>query len=122
VLKEKGKLVFSDILNTGLGDEEEKIANQRINAPYLGTFEFYRDSLIQNQLEVEEVCDLGCSNVARTYEIVHNNLVEKRDPLQREEDIPPEIIERTLEALKFWVDKAREGKIGWGLFIARKNI
>jgi sarcosine/dimethylglycine N-methyltransferase len=122
VLKKEGKLVFSDILNTGLNGEEEKIANQRINAPYLGTFEFYSDSLIRSQLEVEEISDLGCSNVARTYEAVRNNLAEKRGPLQREEGIPPEIIEGTLEALKFWVDKAREGKIGWGLFMARKNV
>ena len=122
VLKKEGKLVFSDILNTGLNGEEEKIANHRINAPYLGTFEFYRDSLIRSQLEVEEISDLGCSNVARTYEAVRNNLAEKRDPLQCEEGIPPEIIDKTLEALKFWVHKAREGKIGWGLFMARKNL
>ena len=122
VLKKEGKLVFSDILNTGLNGEEEKIANQRINAPYLGTFEFYSDSLIRSQLEVEEISDLGCLNVARTYETVRNNLVEKQNSLQREEGIPPEIIEKTLNGLKFWVDKAREGKIGWGLFMARKNV
>jgi sarcosine/dimethylglycine N-methyltransferase len=122
VLKKGGELAFSDILNTGLSEEEEKIANQRINAPYLGTFEFYHDSLVQNGLKVKEISNLGCSNVARTYEAVRNNLAEKRHFLECEEDIPPETIDKTLDGLTFWVNKAREGKIGWGLFIARKNI
>ena len=121
VLKKKGRFIFSDILNTGLSGEEERIANERINAPYLGTFDLYREYLIENKFRIDEISNLGSLNVEMTYRTVRNNLIEKREFLEDEKDIPSKTIENTLKGLKFWVDKAREEKIGWGLFVAVKD-
>lgn len=120
VLKKGDKFVFSDILNTGLNSDEERIANERINAPFLGTFDLYKEYLIDNNFEINEISDLGSINVCKTYQTVRNNLIKKRESLEREKGIPSEIIDKTLDGLKFWIDKAKEEKIGWGLFVATK--
>lgn len=121
VLKNKGKFVFSDILNTGLDSFEEKIANKRINAPFLGTFEIYKEYLVDSGFKIDEIVDLGSINVYKTYKTVCENLIKKRVFLENKKGVPPEIIEKTLDGLKFWVNKSKEGKIGWGLFVSTKE-
>ncbi len=122
VLKKGGQFVFTDILELpGLTREEAEIVYARIQVPYLGTFDRYKEELPKAGFEIEEIQDLGSSNLAKSYQSVHDNLKGKKDYLVKEKKIPAEMVEKTLEALKFWVDRASEGKIGWGLFSTVKR-
>jgi glycine/sarcosine/dimethylglycine N-methyltransferase len=49
---------------------------------------------------------------------VRDRLEENREGLSGRVDA--ETIDRTLDALTFWVNSANEGKIGWAFFIATK--
>ncbi len=122
VLKKGGHFVFSDILEMpGLTREEAEKVYARIQVPYLGTFDIYKEELPKAGFEIEEIQDLGSSNIAKSYQSVHDNLKAKKEYLVKEKNIPEEMVDNTLNALQFWVDKASEGKIGWGLFSAVKK-
>ena len=81
--------------------------------------EDYRAALSRLGLPVAK--EEGWSHhVARSYSWVRDRLVENREELLAR--IGAETIDRTVEALSFWVESANSGKIGWALFVARKPV
>lgn len=120
VLKNNGQFIFSDILKMpSLTSEEAEMIYQRIKVPHLATFDFYKEKLKETGFEVKEVVDLESANLGLSYKSVYENIQNKKDELINEKNIPEDMIDRTLNHLQFWVEKAFENKIGWGLFVAR---
>ena len=56
--------------------------------------------------------------MARSYAWVRDRIQERRKALLPR--VGAETIDRTIDALSFWVDSADSGKIGWALFVATK--
>jgi len=120
VLKPGGELVFSDILEMStLTREEAERIYARIKVPHLSTFDFYEEGLKKAGFEITEIQDLGSRNLGKSYQAVHDTVANKKEELIKEKGIPAYIIDNALNGLKFWVEKAGEDKIGWGLFVAR---
>ncbi len=118
VLKDNGRFVFSDILEKStLGREEAQRIYSRVKVPHLAKFEEYEELLKEAGFTIKEVQDLGSKNLGKSYQAVHDNVLSKRDYLINSRGIPAEIIDNALNGLKFWVEKASEDKIGWGLFV-----
>lgn len=67
------------------------------------------------RMEVEEDWS---PNVAKTYGWVREQLEERRKEF--EEKIGRDLVNRTSNALQFWVDSGNDGYIGLHLFIADK--
>jgi hypothetical protein len=65
-------------------------------------------------LEVEDHSEC----VAPTYGAVVRQVREHRSALA--DRIGGETVDRTIDALDFWVHSANDGKLGWGIFLARK--
>ncbi len=119
VLQQGGQFVFSDILEmSSLSREEAERIYSRIKVPHLSSFDFYENKLKEVGFEVKEVQDLGSRNLGKSYQSVHDNVLSKKEELIQEKGIPEEVVENALNGLKFWVEKAFEDKIGWGLFVA----
>lgn len=122
VLKQGGLFVFSDILKKpSLTEEEAKRVYDRINVPHLGTFDFYKEKLKDANFEIKETIEYGSKNLGKSYQSVFDNLNNKKDYLINERNLPEEKINQTLEGLKYWVEKASEEKITWGLFVAERK-
>jgi len=122
VLKPGGNLVFSDILKQPtLSKQEAEIVYQRVNIPHLASREFYKEALLNSNFEIIEEQDLGSNNLGKSYQAVFQNLNQKKEYLMTRKQVPKEKINKTLEGLNYWVEKAFEGKIGWGLFVAQRN-
>ncbi|MCF8012610.1 MAG: methyltransferase domain-containing protein [Clostridiales bacterium] len=121
VLKPGGRFVFSEIMeNSALTPDEAKTVYARINVPYMASYEFYKRKLPEFGIEVREIQDLGSINLGKSYKAVHDNLLAKKDYLMKERNVPEDVINNTLEALMFWVNKAYKYKLDWGLFSAHK--
>jgi len=121
VLREGGQFVFSDILEKStLTREEAAKIYSRIQVPHLSTFEFYEEKLSEAGFTVKEVQDLGSKNLGKSYQAVHDAVESKKEYLIEEKGIPVETINNALDGLKFWVEKASEDKIGWGLFVVQR--
>lgn len=120
VLKPGGQFVYSDILERStLGRQEAKRLYSRINVSHLATFDMYEQKLKDSGFEVREIVELGSKNLGRSYQAVHDIVEEKRDELVHERGTPDEIVDSALAGLRFWVEKAFEDKISWGLFVSR---
>lgn len=120
VLMSGGTLVFSDILEMDtLSREEAERIYDRIKVPHLATFDLYKEGLKEAGFEIIKIQDLGSRNLGKSYQAVHDTVEGKKEHLISEKGIPGEIVENALNGLKFWVEKAFEDKIGWGLFAVR---
>ncbi|KDE55746.1 cyclopropane-fatty-acyl-phospholipid synthase family protein [Methanoculleus sp. MH98A] len=121
VLKKEGQFVFSDVLQMpSITPGEAEVINERVNAPYLATFDFYEEQLRRAGFTVENIVDLGNVNLGKSYQAAHDNLINKKEYLMEERNVPEEWIDNYLNSLRFWVEKAFENKLGWGLFAARR--
>lgn len=118
VLKPGGKLVFTDILVRGDTPEEirERIY-ERVNAPEMWDAPDYRRGLTNLGFRIEVEEDWS-GNVAPTYAWVRGQLERRR--AEFEDRIGKDLVNRTSNALKFWVDRANDGYIGWLYVVARK--
>ena len=120
VLRPDGALIFTDILVRKVTPDEDRAKiYDRINSPDMWDLEDYRDALSRLDLLVTREEDWS-HHVARSYAWVRDRLQEKREWLLPR--IGAEIIDRTVEALSFWVASAESGKIGWALFVAKKPV
>lgn len=118
VLKDGGRFVFSDILEKDtLSREEAQKIYSRVKVPHLATFDTYEKQLQEAGFTIKEIQDLGSKNLGKSYQAVHDNVLSKREHLINNRNIPAEVIDNALNGLKFWVEKASEDKIGWGLFV-----
>ena len=118
VLKPGGALIFTDILvrrDTPAADRER--IYDRVKSPDMWDLDDYRRALTGLDLPVAMAEDWS-QHVARSYGWVRDRLQENRSALMPR--IGAETIDRTVEALTFWVDSANAGNIGWALFVARK--
>jgi sarcosine/dimethylglycine N-methyltransferase len=118
VLKPGGKLVFSDILvrrDTPQADREQIYA--RINTVDIWDFPDYEEGLKRHGFELLKAEDHS-QHVAPTYGGVVARVRDHRSALV--ERIGVETVDKTIAALDFWVESANAGKVGWGIFLARK--
>jgi sarcosine/dimethylglycine N-methyltransferase len=77
----------------------------------------YERALAELGFEIETRADWS-QNVAPTYDWVRTQLLQRRGEF--DEKIGAELVDRTAQALQFWVDGGNQSKIGWGAFVARK--
>ena len=118
VLKPGGRLVFTDILvRQGTPEEVRERIYQRVNAPEMWDAEDYRRSLLNLGFTIHVEEDWS-TNVAPTYAWVRRQLEARR--AEFEERIGRDLVDRTSQALKFWVDQAEAGRIGWLYVVAEK--
>ncbi len=118
VLKPGGRLVFTDILvRAGTPDEIRERIYERVNAPEMWDADDYQRSLLNLGFSLKIVEDWS-TNVAPTYAWVRREL-ERRRP-EFEDRIGKELVDRTSRNLKFWVDQAEAGSIGWLYVVAEK--
>ena len=117
VLKPGGTLVFTDILvrkDTPASDRTR--IYDRVKSPDMWDLDEYRDALKRLDFRVAREEDWS-QHVARSYGWVRDRLQENRTQLLPR--IGAETIDRTVDALSFWVDSANSGYIGWALFVAQ---
>ena len=115
VLKPNGSLIFTDILvnrDTPASDRER--IYDRVKSPDMWDLDDYRAALSRLGLQIDREEDWS-QHVARSYGWVRDRLQENRDILMPR--IGADAIDRTLEALAFWVQAARAGFIGWAMYV-----
>jgi sarcosine/dimethylglycine N-methyltransferase len=118
VLKPGGTFIFSDILvrrDTSQADRERIYA--RLNTVDIWDFPDYTDAIKQRGFELLSADDRS-QYVAPTYGGVVSKVRDHRSELVRA--IGDETVDKTIAALDFWVDSANAGKVGWGIFLAKK--
>jgi glycine/sarcosine/dimethylglycine N-methyltransferase len=116
VLRPGGRLVFTDILvRRDTPDDLRERVYERVNAPVMWDQPDYVAALERLGFKVTTVEDWS-KNVAPTYDWVRVQLEKRRAEFERR--IGKEAVERTLKALRFWVDSARQGYIGWLYVVA----
>lgn len=118
VLKPGGRLVLTELLvRDGTPDDIRERIYERVGSPEMWDAPAYRQEMhnLGFRMEVEEDWS---PNVARTYGWVREQLEERRKEF--EEKIGRDLVDRTSNALQFWVDSGNDGYIGWHLFIADK--
>ena len=117
VLKPGGTLVFTDILvrrDTPASDRTR--IYDRVKSPDMWDLDEYRDALKRLDFRVAREEDWS-QHVARSYGWVRDRLRDSQPQLLPR--IGAETIDRTVDALSFWVDSANSGYIGWALFVAQ---
>jgi sarcosine/dimethylglycine N-methyltransferase len=118
VLVPGGTLVFTDILvRRGTPEVDRLRIYDRVKSPDMWDLEDYDKALLDLEFRVQQVADWS-HYVARSYGWVRDRLRDNREILLPR--VGDETIDRTLEALTFWVDSANGGKIGWVFFLAEK--
>jgi sarcosine/dimethylglycine N-methyltransferase len=118
VLKPGGTFIFSDILvrqDTPEADRERIYA--RLNTVDIWDFPDYKDGLPEQGFELLKAEDHS-QYVAPTYGGVVSKIRDNRSELV--ERIGDETVDKTIAALDFWVESAHAGKVGWGIFLAKK--
>ena len=119
VLKPGGSLIFTDILvRRNTPDADRVRIYDRVKSPDMWDLDDYRQALSQLGLSVS--CEEDWSqHVARSYGWVRDRLQDNRDALLPR--VGADTIDRTLQALSFWVDSARAGYIGWAMLVASRS-
>jgi sarcosine/dimethylglycine N-methyltransferase len=118
VLKPGGTFIFSDILvrrDTPEADRERIYA--RLNTVDIWDFSDYKDGLPEQGFDLLKAEDHS-QYVAPTYGGVVSKVRDNRSELV--ERIGDETVDKTIAALDFWVESAHAGKVGWGIFLAKK--
>jgi ubiquinone/menaquinone biosynthesis C-methylase UbiE len=118
VLKPGGTLIFSDILvrrDTPQADRERIYA--RLNTVDIWDYADYKEALPKQGFELLKAEDHS-QYVAPTYGGVVNKVRDNRAELI--DRIGAETVDKTIAALDFWVESANAGKVGWGIFLAKK--
>ncbi len=118
VLKPNGSLIFTDILvrRDTPAEDRERIYD-RVKSPDMWDLDDYRAALSRLDFPVSREEDWS-RHVARSYGWVRDRLRENREALLPR--IGADTIDRTLDALSFWVNSANAGNIGWAMFVAIK--
>jgi len=118
VLKPGGRLVFTDLLvRRGTPESVRERIYERVKSPDMWDTKDYAAGLDEAGFTIERHEDWS-QNVAPTYAAVREGLERRRREFERR--IGKDVVDRTSTALQFWVDAARDGRIGWEYFIARK--
>jgi sarcosine/dimethylglycine N-methyltransferase len=119
VLNDDGVIVLTDLLvRQGTPQDTRERIYQRVNSPDMWDTSDYREAFANAGLDLETHQDWS-DNVAPTYAWVRDQLEQRRDEFEAK--IGKEVVDRTSQALQFWVDCAEAGQIGWEYFVARKR-
>ncbi len=118
MLQPGGTFIFTDILQIGpMEPEEARLIYERVKINSLETFDSYKAHLHTAGLHLEEVGDLS-QYVALSYQDHIDQLEAARSDLV--DAVGVEYIDYTIKAMGRWVTAAKEDKLGWGMFVARK--
>lgn len=118
LLRPGGTLIFTDILQTGpMTVEEARQIYERVKILSLETAEGYKPKLQVAGFEVRKFADLS-AYVSTYYQKYIDHLRTRKEALV--EAVGEEYFDYTLRAMALWVKAAREGKLGWGMFLAQK--
>jgi len=119
VVKKGGKFVFSDIvmIKRNATPEDEKKIHERLQTSDIWDFEDYHKALkdIGFNVRIEETWS---EKVAPSYHAVATGLRENRQHI--ESRVGAEVVDKTLAALDFWVQAAKNDKIGQIFVVAEK--
>ena len=118
VLAPGGTLAFTDILvRSGTDQSDRERIYERVMSPDMWDLGDYRQALDLLGFNVGTAEDWS-THVARSYTWVRDHVVHERSKLLSLVDAST--IDGTVDALGFWIDAARAGKIGWAFFVAQK--
>lgn len=118
VLRPGGKLVFTDLLvRAGTSQSDRERIYDRVKSPDMWDRPDYVSALEAAGFSMLVQEDWS-ENVAPSYAWVRAELERRRDEFEKR--IGKDIVDNTSAALRFWVDAANNGKIGWEYFVARK--
>lgn len=118
VLKPGGVLDFTDILAPrDLDAETRDRLYERVRTPEMWDTERYLQELIDLGFRINHVEDWS-RHVAASYAWARSEAMQKRAEL--ESKVGAELVQRTLDALQFWVDTAERGNVRWALIVSRK--
>jgi sarcosine/dimethylglycine N-methyltransferase len=118
LLQADGALLFTDILQTGpMAQDEAQGIYERVKIDSLESFESYTDLLRQTGFTLEQQVDLS-RYMADSYADHIDKIEAHRAELVAQ--IGPDYVDYTVEAMGRWVAAAQAGKIGWGMFVARR--
>jgi SAM-dependent methyltransferase len=118
LLQPGGVFIYTDLVQTGpLEPEEARLIYERVKITSFETFEGYRVHLQAAGLQIKEIADLS-PYVARSYGDHIDEIRAARDILVKA--VGADFVDYTIEAMGRWVTAANEGKLGWGMFVARK--
>lgn len=118
ILAPGGSLIFTDILvRKDTPQEDRERIYDRVKSPDMWDKGDYEAALRELDLEILRTEDWS-QYVARSYGWVRDQVKANREALLPR--VGQETLDRTVDALSFWVDSANAGKIGWGLFVARE--
>jgi cyclopropane fatty-acyl-phospholipid synthase-like methyltransferase len=118
LLRPGGTLIFTDILQTGpLRPEEARLIYDRVKIDSLESFDSYQTLLDEAGLLGTEVLDLS-QHVAPSYQDHVDRL--RKHYAELVEAVDPDYVDYTISAMELWVQAANEGKLGWGMFVAKR--
>ena len=118
VLKPGGVLDFTDILaDRDLDAEDRRRLYERVRTPEMWDTERYLTALIELGFKIRRVEDWS-EHVAASYSWARDQAKAKREEL--ESKVGADLVQRTMDGLKFWVDMAERGNVGWALLVAQK--
>lgn len=118
LLQPGGLFLFTDILQTGpMTTAEAQAIFERVRIDSLENFLSYQRHLQVVNLQIEEIVDL--SRYVGPYYAAHAQTIMS-DRRTLEKTTPPEFVEYTIGAMQQWAEAGQAGKLGWGLFVARK--
>lgn len=119
LLVQGGDFIFTDILRLRpLKEKEAAKIFRRVKIESMETFSSYRTYLQDAGFRTLEIADLS-KYMAASYKNHVDMMVASRDKLAK--DVDDAYIERTIQSMERWVKAAEDGKIGWGMFHARKS-
>lgn len=118
VLVPGGTLIFTDILVRHDTPEADRARiYDRLKCPDMWDLDDYRAALEQLRFDIRRASDWS-RYVARSYGWIRDGVRENYGSLAAR--VGRETVDRTIDALSFWVDAANAGKIGWAFFVATK--
>ena len=119
VLVPAGTLIFTDIIvrsDTSRGDRNR--IYESIRSSDMWDTGDYLQCLSDQGFRIVHHEDWS-ERVARSYSWIRDRVRYSRKTLMA--SMEPEIIDRTIDSLGFWVDSANAEKIGWVLFVAKNR-
>ena len=120
VLVPSGTLIFTDIVvRSDTSSDDRNRIYERIGSSDMWDAGDYRKCLSDQGFQIIHDEDWS-EYVARSYSWIRDQVSHSRETLMVRMD--PEIIDRTIDSLGFWVDSANAGKIGWVLFVAENRV
>jgi sarcosine/dimethylglycine N-methyltransferase len=119
VLQDEGRLVFTDILvRKDTPEDVRQRIYERVRSPDMWDRSDYQKALQAQGFTIQHQEDWS-AHVAPSYTWVRDQVVAHKEELSRLAGA--ETVEKTIESLTFWVQAARDKKIGWAFFLAQKR-